>query len=124
MRETLMRPTGPNTAKTKKASRVTLDAHSRSLLRRFLADWVWPRWRELLGALALTAMLAATTGGYPLIIKHSFDTLLQGKVAALPLVLAAILVVTMARGAFLYLQNVATHRVGGGRWSDKQKSAN
>jgi subfamily B ATP-binding cassette protein MsbA len=127
-RDTLMRPTGghvsaTNTAKTKNASRVTLDARSRSLLRRFLADWVWPRWRELLGALALTGMLAATTGGYPLIIKHSFDTLLQGKAAALPLVLAAILVVTMARGAFLYLQNVATHRVVMRMTTDIQKRA-
>ena len=34
-----------------------------------LRDWVCPRWRELLVALVLTALLAAATGAYPMIIK-------------------------------------------------------
>ncbi len=56
------------------------DIRAKGTLRRFLEDWVFPRWREVVLALVLTSGLAATTGGYPLIIKNSFDTLLKGKV--------------------------------------------
>ena len=49
----------------------------RATLRRFVADWVAPRWRQIALAFVFTAGLAATTGGYPLIIKHSFDSLMQ-----------------------------------------------
>ena len=73
--------------------RIGFDANSRKLLSRFLDQWVWPRWRQLAVALVLTACLAAVTGGYPIIIKSSFDTLLGGNTAMLPLVLGAIVVV-------------------------------
>ena len=103
--------------------RLSLDAASRALLGRFLADWVWPRWRELVGALVLTALLAAATGAYPMIIKLSFDTLLGGNTNALPWVLAAIVGVTMARSLFLYLQTVATNRIVLSMTTDIQKKA-
>lgn len=101
-------PRHGQTARPKKAA---LDAHSRKLLSRFLADWVKPRWRELLVALALTAALAAATGAYPMVIKFSFDNLLAGDVSWLPWVLAAIIFITLARSTFLYLQTVATQRI-------------
>lgn len=81
------------------------------LLSRVLRDWVWPRWRGITGALVLTAFLAATSGAYPLIIKTSFDTLLQGQSDNLLPVLAAIVVITLLRSTFLYLQTVATNRL-------------
>ena len=57
-----------------------------------------PRWRQIAVALVLTSGLAATTGGYPLIIKHAFDTLLnKGDGSALPWVMSAIVVVTVTR---------------------------
>lgn len=91
--------------------RIGFDASSRKLLSRFLDQWVWPRWRQLAVALVLTACLAAVTGGYPIIIKSSFDTLLGGNTAMLPLVLGAIVVVTSLRSLFLYLHQVNTSRI-------------
>jgi subfamily B ATP-binding cassette protein MsbA len=94
-----------------KPKKLALDAHSRQLLSRFLADWIWPRWRQLLRALALTAALALATGAYPMVIKFSFDNLLAGDVSWLPWVLAAIIVITLARSVFLYMQTVTTQRI-------------
>ncbi|MGQ0671295.1 MAG: ABC transporter ATP-binding protein [Hyphomicrobium sp.] len=91
--------------------RIPLDAHARGLLGRFLRDWIFPRWREIAIATALTAALAAATGAYPLVIKFSFDTLMKGDAAWLPWVLAAIVTITAARSIFLYLQTVATQRI-------------
>lgn len=100
-----------------------LDAHARGLLTRFLVDWVRPRRRQLLGAMLLTGLLAAATGAYPIIIKHSFDSLIGGNLAILPWVLAAIVGVTLARSLLLYLQTVATNRIVMRMTTDLQKSA-
>lgn len=94
----------------RKQPKRAFDARSRVLLSRFMADWLRPRWRELLGILLLTAALSAATGAYPIVIKFSFDNLLEGDVTWLPWVLGAIVVVTAARAIFLYLQTVATNR--------------
>jgi subfamily B ATP-binding cassette protein MsbA len=53
------------------------DARARSTLRRFARDWIWPRHRQIVLAVLITASLAATTGGYPLVIKHAFDSLMK-----------------------------------------------
>lgn len=97
--------------KKDRARGVAFDAHSRLLLSRFLKDWVRPRWRELLVALALTAGLAAATGAYPMVIKFSFDSLLKGDVTWLPWVLVGIIGITGARSVFLYMQTVKTQRI-------------
>lgn len=103
---------------------VDVDIDRSKLLKRFLADWIYPRWRQILVTLALTACLAATTGAYPLIIKNSFDTLMNDKESgALPLVLAAIVIVTMARSIFLYLQTVATNKIVMRMTTDLQKAS-
>jgi len=100
---------------------VRIDARTRGLLQRFLGDWVWPRWRSLIGALALTAVLAAATGAYPMIIKLSFDTLMKGEGDVLLTVLGAIVLVTCLRSVFLYLQTVATNRIVMTMANDLQK---
>lgn len=102
---------------------LAFDARSRRLLQRFLKEWVAPRWRELLLALGLTALLAAATGAYPMIIKLSFDTLMKGQTGTLPWVLGVIVAVTAARSVFLYLQTVATNRVVLRLTTDLQKKA-
>lgn len=108
---------GPNPSQQepsakRKPRRLTFDAQSRALLKRFAADWVWPRWRELVVSLLLTGVLAAATGAYPVIIKGSFDTLLVPENRAmLPLILGAIIATTAVRSIFLYLQNVQTNRI-------------
>jgi subfamily B ATP-binding cassette protein MsbA len=102
----------PETASARsKKSKAAFDARSRDLLARFLADWIKPRWRELLIALLLTAGLAAATGAYPMVIKFSFDNLLQGDVGWLPWVLVGIVFITLARSVLLYLQTVATQQI-------------
>lgn len=91
--------------------RPLFDAASRALIRRFLADWVWPHWRRLAYAMVLTALLAAATGAYPMVIKSSFDTLMGGDKSMLLPVLGAIIVITAARSLLLYLQTVETSRI-------------
>ena len=105
-----MTNSAPQTPPPKQRNKLRLDDESRILLKRFLADWVWPRWRELALTIALTAGLAAATGGYPTVIKLSFDTLMSGdKRGMLVWVLLAIIGITAARAAFLYFQAVATN---------------
>jgi subfamily B ATP-binding cassette protein MsbA len=94
-----------------KRPRLHWDDRTRGLLSRFMHDWIWPRWRELLVALAFTGILAAATGAYPMVIQLSFDTLMKGDVSWLPWVLAAIIFITAVRSVFLYLQTVATQRI-------------
>ena len=103
--------------------KLSLDEHQRGLLKRFAREWVAPRWRELIGALALTALLAAATGAYPMIIKASFDALMKEQNAVLPYVLGAIITVTMLRSLFLYLQTVETNRIVMRMTTDMQKVA-
>jgi subfamily B ATP-binding cassette protein MsbA len=101
----------------------SLNERSRGTLRRFVNDWIWPRWRQILVALLFTAGLAATTGGYPLIIKHSFDSLMRADSQVLPWVLAAIVVVTTLRSVFLYLHQVTGARIVTRMVTDIQKAA-
>ncbi len=90
-----------------------LDDASRALLARFLADWVWPRWREFAWMIVLTAGLAVATGQYPRVIKGSFDSLMKSSEndpGILKWVLLGIIGITALRATFLYLQAVATNK--------------
>ncbi|MBS0239113.1 MAG: ATP-binding cassette domain-containing protein [Proteobacteria bacterium] len=107
----------------KQRPRLRLDAQSRELFRRFVRDWVWPRRWQLGWTLFLTTCLAAVTGGYPGVIKKSFDMLMGGERNALPYVLAAIVGITLARASLLYLQSIATNRFILRITSDMQKLA-
>lgn len=110
-------------AKAKTKPRLEFNAGTRGLIRRFLADWLMPRWREIAIAWVLTAALAAATGAYPMVIKFSFDTLLKGDVSYLPWVLVAVVVITAGRSLFLYLQSVATQRIVMRMTADMQRRA-
>jgi subfamily B ATP-binding cassette protein MsbA len=111
-------PKRPATAK-----RIELDADTRRLLARFWREWVRGRWRELLLALLLMAVVAATTGAYPLIIKHSYDMLVAAKPGILHLVLLAIVGVTAFRALFMYLTAVQTSRIVMRLTTDLQRAA-
>jgi subfamily B ATP-binding cassette protein MsbA len=113
----------PNAAEKRASRQLTLDAKQLGLLKRFSREWILPRWRELLFALGLTALLAAATGSYPMIIKASFDALMKEQQDALPLVLGAIVGVTMLRSIFLYLQTVETNRIVMRLTTDMQRLA-
>ena len=93
------------------AGAITLSEHQRGLLMRFLRDWIYPRWRELIVAFILTGLLAAITGAYPMIIKVSFDTLMKDQTGMLIYVLVAIVGATMLRSILLYMQTVQTNRI-------------
>jgi subfamily B ATP-binding cassette protein MsbA len=115
---------GDPSAKDKKSiAKLALDAHVRGVLRRFIRDWIWPVRGTVVLALLFTLGLAATTGGYPLIIKHSFDSLMKAEGGMLPLVLTAIIGVTAARGLFLYLHQITTARIVLRMITDIQKTA-
>ncbi|HEU0059962.1 MAG TPA: ABC transporter ATP-binding protein [Hyphomicrobiaceae bacterium] len=106
-----------------KARALALNARERGLLRRFLADWIWPRWRQIVLALLFTAGLAAATAGYPLIIKAAFDSLMQPGSLALPWVLVSVIGITACRGLFLYLHQITTARIVTRMVTDIQKAA-
>lgn len=122
------KPAGTNSeaalgVQKKKPPGSAFDAASRELLWRFLEDWVFPRWRQLLVAFALMACLAAVTGAYPMIIKLSFDTLMDAEGNNLLLVLAGIISITMMRSLFLYFQTVTSQRIVTRMTTDMQKKA-
>ncbi len=103
--------------------KLRLDAASRALFARFARDWVWPRRWQLAWTLFLTTCLAAVTGGYPGVIKKSFDLLMGQHEGALPFVLTAIVGITLARATLLYMQQIATSRFVLRLTSDMQKIA-
>ena len=107
----------------KTATKPAFDERARGVLRRFVRDWIWPVRGQVALALLFTAGLAATTAGYPLIIKHSFDSLMKPDSGILPVVLAAIIGITAARSLFLYLHQVTTTRIVLRMITDIQKKA-
>jgi ATP-binding cassette, subfamily B, bacterial MsbA len=100
-----------NKAKGVPKGSLRLDEQTRALLTRFWTSWVKGRWRELLVAFLLMAVVAATTGAYPIIIKHSYDLLMSAKAGVLGLVLLAIVGTTALRAIFMYLTAVQTNRI-------------
>ena len=88
-----------------------------------MSDWVWPRWRSLIGVLIATGLLAAATAVYPKILEYSFNALHGGDFTQLRWVLAAIVIATAVRSALLYLQTVSTNRVIMRITTDMQKVA-
>ena len=93
------------------ASPLSLSERQRGVLKRFMREWIYPRWRELIVAMVLTWLLAAITGAYPMIIKASFDMLMKDQSGMLPYVLAAIVGATLMRSLLLYAQTVETNRI-------------
>jgi subfamily B ATP-binding cassette protein MsbA len=113
----------PTTTNTRPTA-VTSSAGDRTgLLKRFIRDWVVPRWRALVYTLVLTGLLAAVTGLYPIVIRYAFDSLAKGSMAPLPWVLAAIISVTVARATLLYIHAIAANRVILRMTTDIQKAA-
>ncbi len=110
-------------AAVKRPKRLPFDADTRGLLGRFATDWVWPRWRQLALSFLLMALLAAATGSYPAIIKHSFDRLMKGDPSILPVILGAIIGITALRGTLMYLQAVTTNRIVLRMTTDIQRKA-
>ncbi len=85
---------------------------SLTVARRLWRDQIRAFLPQLLAALVVIALLASTTGAYPLIIKYSYDMLASGKLDGLWIILPAIVLVTMTKGLLDYLQAILTSRIG------------
>jgi ATP-binding cassette, subfamily B, bacterial MsbA len=113
----------PSAQRVSPSGQLTLDEWRRGLLNRFVKEWIYPRWRELTFAMILTGLLAAVTGAYPMIIKASFDMLMNDQQGMLGYVLAAIVAATMLRSFLLYSQTVETNRIVMRLTTDMQRQA-
>ena len=83
-------------------------------LLRFGREFLLPKWRQIIWTLILTAGLAGVTGGYPLIIKHSFDafdTVQSGNQDVIFYILIAVVSITALRSNLMYLQVVASNKI-------------
>lgn len=90
---------------------LSLDARTRGLLKRILADWIWPRRKQLGLAFLLMLGLAVVTGCYPRLIKYAFDVLPKGELHLMYGIAGLIVLATSARALLLYLSTVATNRI-------------
>ncbi len=91
------------------AARLGLDERSWRLMGRYFMDWIRPRRRQLGLALLLSGLYAAITPLYPAIVAKLVDTIENGEVSWLPLLIGAIVVVPIARSILLYLQAVVSN---------------
>ena len=53
----------------------------RTVMRRILTGWVRPYMARLVGALLLMAVVAASAAAYPLLTRHIFNALADGRAA-------------------------------------------
>jgi subfamily B ATP-binding cassette protein MsbA len=82
------------------------------VLRRFAVDWMWPLRRRIALSLCWTVGVMASTSGYPLIIRDSFNSLQKPESFSLAWIIIAVVGITASRGLFLYLhQTTATRTV-------------
>ena len=95
----------------KKPAPLTLDQHTVHLLRRLWRGWVSVHWRTLAAAVAFMAVVAATTGAYPLLIKFAYDLYEAGDLRVIWLMPIVILLITGIKGGAFYLQTLLMNKV-------------
>ncbi|WP_298956636.1 ABC transporter ATP-binding protein [uncultured Methylobacterium sp.] len=81
------------------------------LLRRLWRDWLRPHAATLAVVLVLIAVVGASTGFYPTLIKAAFDAFEAKDAAALAYAPVLVIAVTSVRGFALFAQTVLTNRV-------------
>ena len=102
--------TGPMTVVRSFVGRMSADSNARHVLLRFSRQWLLPRWRQFLLSMLIGLALAASTAGYPKIIKESFNSIGKGEMALLPWILTGIISVTALRGLCLFLHQIVSNR--------------
>lgn len=95
----------------KASERLHLDDTTEKLMLRVWREWVKPYWRRLTLAVLLMAIVAATTGAYPLLIDRSYAMFSADDKRMLFAIPFAIVFVTAIKGAALYAQTVVTTSV-------------
>ena len=81
------------------------------LLTRLWRTWLYPHRATLTVVLVLIALVGASTGLYPALIKAAFDAFDRKDAAAIAYGPLVVIVVTATRGFALYGQTVLTNRV-------------
>ncbi|GJE49645.1 Lipid A export ATP-binding/permease protein MsbA [Methylobacterium tardum] len=81
------------------------------LLARLWRIWLYPHRATLAVVLVLIALVGASTGLYPALIKAAFDAFDRKDAAAIAYGPVVVIVVTATRGFALYGQTVLTNRV-------------
>jgi subfamily B ATP-binding cassette protein MsbA len=102
---------------------LSLDPERRTLVRRILAEWIWPVRIPLFWTFVLMVGLAAVTGFYPRLIKYAFDVLPKGDVTVLYGIAGLIVLATTTRALLLYFTTVASNRIVLRMTTDMQKKA-
>ncbi len=85
-----------------------LDATTERLVGRMWRDWVRPYKAKLGLSFLLMALVAATTGAYPLLIDQSYAMFSAQDRGMLLVIPALIVLVTVVKGLSLYAQTVVT----------------
>ncbi|WP_457108330.1 ABC transporter ATP-binding protein [Methylobacterium sp. P5_C11] len=88
-----------------------LPGDTASLLARLWRTWLYPHRATLTVVLVLIALVGASTGLYPALIKAAFDAFDRKDSAAIAYGPLVVIVVTATRGFALYGQTVLTNRV-------------
>ena len=84
---------------------------ARHPIRRLIRRWGPPHARTFLIANLLVFVIAGATAGYPLLIDHLVDALQARDPLVLVTVPIAVLLLTLAKGAALYVQTVLVSRI-------------
>ena len=94
----------------------------RTVMRRILTGWVRPYMARLVGALLLMAVVAASAAAYPLLTRHIFNALADGRAAEVIWVAPPLIIVlALVKGVALFLQTVQVNALALRVTTDLQK---
>ena len=94
----------------------------RTVMRRILTGWVRPYMARLVGALLLMAVVAASAAAYPLLTRHIFNALADGRAAEVVWVAPPLIIVlALVKGVALFLQTVQVNALALRVTTDLQK---
>ena len=94
----------------------------RTVMRRILTGWVRPYMARLIGALLLMAVVAASAAAYPLLTRHIFNALADGRaVEVIWVAPPLIIVLALVKGVALFLQTVQVNALALRVTTDLQK---
>ena len=94
----------------------------RTVMRRILTGWVRPYMARLVGALLLMAVVAASAAAYPLLTRHIFNALADGRAAEVIWVAPPLIIVlALVKGVALFLQTIQVNALALRVTTDLQK---
>ena len=100
----------------------TAPADGRMVMRRIWSGWVRPYIGRLIGALVLMAVVAASAAAYPLLTRHIFSALADGRAAEVIWVAPPLIILlALVKGVALFLQTVQVNALALRVTTDLQK---